>query len=68
MLVLSRRVNEQIQIGPDVTVTVVEIDRHRVRLGIAAPESVVIDRPDAKCHDCRLRREPDLGEANEQGG
>lgn len=47
MLVLSRKVNEEIQIGPDVTVMVVSIKDHYVKLGVKAPPSVVVLRPDA---------------------
>lgn len=39
MLVLSRKQGEQLRIGDDVTVTVLEIRAHRVRLGIQAPGS-----------------------------
>lgn len=44
MLVLSRRWNESIVIGNDVTVTVVEIRGDKVRLGISAPKGVPVHR------------------------
>lgn len=44
MLVLTRKLNEQIDIGVDVRVTVVEIRGGRVKLGIDAPTSVNIAR------------------------
>jgi carbon storage regulator len=44
MLVLSRRVGEEIVIDGDIRVMVVEVHSDRVRLGIAAPEHVRIDR------------------------
>ena len=44
MLVLTRKALEKIQIGRDVTVTVVEIRGRYVRLGIEAPKSVQIVR------------------------
>jgi carbon storage regulator len=44
MLVLSRKAGERIYIGQDVVVTVTEIDRGKVRLGIDAPNSVPILR------------------------
>lgn len=44
MLVLSRRVGESLQIGDDVVVTVLEVRGDVVRLGIAAPRSVAVNR------------------------
>jgi peptidylprolyl isomerase len=44
MLVLTRRVGEQVVIGSEVRVTVVAVKGDRVRLGIAAPASVRVDR------------------------
>ncbi len=43
MLVLSRKVDEQIIIG-DVTITIVDIRGDKVRLGIDAPKEVSIHR------------------------
>lgn len=44
MLVLTRKVNEVIRIGPTVQVEVKEIRRNQVRLGIQAPEDIPIHR------------------------
>ena len=44
MLVLTRRTNQSIGIGPDVTITVVEIRGEQVRLGISAPRHVSVHR------------------------
>jgi carbon storage regulator len=44
MLVLSRRVNESIQIGEDVEVTVIDVRGDVVRLGINAPQKTQIWR------------------------
>jgi carbon storage regulator len=44
MLVLSRKVGEQIQIGDEITVTVVRIAGGNVRLGIEAPKTTPIAR------------------------
>ena len=44
MLVLTRRVGEQIVIAGDIRVTVVAVQGDKVRLGITAPASVRVDR------------------------
>jgi carbon storage regulator len=44
MLVLSRKLGEKIQIGEDISITVVDIDRGKIRLGIEAPRDVPIFR------------------------
>jgi carbon storage regulator len=44
MLILSRRPNETLMIGDNVTVTVLGIKGTQVRLGITAPRDVVVDR------------------------
>ena len=47
MLVLTRKWGEAIQIGDDIRVTVVKIDKRIVRLGIEAPTTIRITRPEA---------------------
>jgi carbon storage regulator len=44
MLVLSRQVDEKIIIGDSIVITVVEIRRGLVRLGIDAPRNVPVHR------------------------
>jgi carbon storage regulator len=44
MLVLSRKLNEKIVIGGNITITVVKIDRNQVRLGIEAPNQIPVYR------------------------
>lgn len=44
MLVLSRKAKERIEIGNDITVTVVKIKGNAVRVGIEAPDDVHIRR------------------------
>jgi carbon storage regulator len=44
MLVLSRKLGEKICIGENICITVVDIDRGKIRLGIEAPRSVPIFR------------------------
>jgi carbon storage regulator len=44
MLVLSRKCDEQIVIGNDIIVTIVEIRGDKVRLGIDAPAHISVHR------------------------
>lgn len=44
MLVLSRKIGEKIYINENICITVVDIDRGKIRLGIDAPRDVPIFR------------------------
>jgi carbon storage regulator len=44
MLILTRRVGESLKIGDTVTVTVLAINGHQVRIGIDAPRDVPVHR------------------------
>ena len=44
MLILSRKKDESIRIGDDVTVTVMEIRGDKVRIGIEAPKATGVHR------------------------
>lgn len=44
MLILTRRVDERIFIGDDITLCVLDIEGNRVRLGLEAPKEVAILR------------------------
>ena len=46
MLVLTRKAQEEIRIGNDVKVVVLEVKGSQVRLGIKAPRDVQVTRPD----------------------
>lgn len=48
MLVLMRKVNEDILIGDDVVVRVVEIAPGRVKLAVEAPKHVAVDRREVR--------------------
>lgn len=55
MLVLSRKESQRIQIGNNITITVIEIRGNKVRLGIDAPKNVAIDREEvAEMKRCEL--------------
>lgn len=60
MLILTRRVGEKLQIGDDVSVTVLSIKGNQVRIGIDAPDDVTIHREEIAE---RLRE----GEASRRG-
>lgn len=44
MLVLSRKLGQRFQVGPDVRITIVKVDKHAVRIGIEAPGELTIYR------------------------
>ena len=44
MLILTRRVDERIFIGDDITLCVLDIEGNRVRLGLDAPKEIAILR------------------------
>ena len=48
MLILTRRVDESVKIGDEITVTVLNIKYDRVRIGIDAPKDVRVDREEVR--------------------
>lgn len=44
MLILTRRVSETINIGNDITVTVLGVKGNQVRIGVNAPKEVAVHR------------------------
>ena len=44
MLVLTRRVGETLNIGDDIEVRVLGVQRGQIRIGVAAPKSVSVHR------------------------
>jgi carbon storage regulator len=44
MLILTRRVGENLRIGEEVSVVVLDVNGNQVRLGISAPKSVTVHR------------------------
>ena len=61
MLVLSRRVGEEIVIGDNIRVTVVMVRGHSIRLGITAPTSVPITRLELLPASARATLSPPIG-------
>ena len=62
MLILTRRINETLNIGDDVQVTVLGIKGNQVRIGINAPRDVPVHREEIYQ---RIKREERM---NEGGG
>jgi carbon storage regulator len=60
MLVLTRRVNETVMIGDDITVTILGINNNQVRLGMKAPRRVPVHREEVY-EKIRLQGVPDTG-------
>ena len=60
MLILTRRVNETLNIGDDVQVTVLGVKGNQVRIGINAPRDVAVHREEIYL---RIKREERLKKA-----
>jgi carbon storage regulator len=60
MLILTRKLGEKINIGDDITVTLLEIRGAQVKLGIQAPKSIGIHRNEIY----EKIREANLGSSN----
>ena len=44
VLILTRKIGETVMIGDKITVTVLEVKGHQVRLGVGAPKEVTVHR------------------------
>ncbi|MDR0447617.1 MAG: carbon storage regulator CsrA [Treponema sp.] len=44
MLILSRKINENIMIGEDISISIIEIRGDQVRIGVDAPKTVKVYR------------------------
>jgi carbon storage regulator len=44
MLILTRKKNESITIGDDITITITEIHENSIKLGIDAPKNITVLR------------------------
>ena len=62
MLVLSRRVGEEIVIAGNVRVTVVSVEGGKVRLGVSAPASVPVHRKEVHDRLAAWSAAPNVGE------
>lgn len=55
MLVLARKKDDELTIGPDITIKVIEIRGDVVRLGIAAPKTLAVYRADRKKKEPKIK-------------
>ena len=44
MLILSRKIDEKIQIGDDITITIIDIHGEQVKIGVEAPKNIKVFR------------------------
>ncbi len=59
MLILTRKVNESLVIGDNVTITVLEVRGGQVRIGIDAPREVQVYRKEIKLDEKARHRYQD---------
>lgn len=48
MLVVTRKLNEEIVIGDNIIVTLIEVKNGKARIGITAPRDVPVDRREVR--------------------
>ncbi|HKQ19486.1 MAG TPA: carbon storage regulator CsrA [Candidatus Eisenbacteria bacterium] len=65
MLLLTRKLGENIRIGDDVKITIVEVKGNHVKLGIDAPPSVKVHREEIYE---RIQQETRRAQAQQGGG
>ena len=63
MLILTRRISETICIDDDITITILGVKGHQVRLGINAPKETSVHREEIYQ---RIQKEKTLNSANEK--
>lgn len=64
MLILTRRLGETLNIGDDVTITVLGVKGTQVRLGISAPPEIAVHREEIYL---KIKREQSGNEVGVQG-
>lgn len=59
MLILTRRIGESLQIGDDITLTVLAVKGNQVRIGVVAPKDVAVHREEVSDREDRQAVEGD---------
>jgi carbon storage regulator CsrA len=67
MLVLTRKKEEKLQIGQEITITVLRIKGNSVQLGIEAPRNVRVMRQELLAQAPRTNDDCDLAEMDMEG-
>ena len=63
MLILSRKTNEKIRIGEDISITVIDIHADHVKVGVEAPKHVKVFRQEVFDEIQRQNKEAAAGSA-----
>jgi carbon storage regulator len=66
MLVLTRKTEQKIQIGDQITITILQVKGQAVKVGIQAPKDVRVLRSEVKAFDDPVESAPDVKGATEQ--
>jgi carbon storage regulator len=67
MLILTRKVDQAIVIQGNILVTVLRVERDRVKLGISAPEEITVLREELLQRDAGANRQEGLANTEEKG-
>ncbi|WNZ55670.1 carbon storage regulator CsrA [Microbulbifer sp. MKSA007] len=62
MLILNRRTGENLRIGENVSITILEVKGNQVRVGIIAPKSLPVHREEVYR---RIRKEQKVDDGND---
>ena len=54
MLVLTRKLRESINVGDDIKIVILEVNKNQVRVGIDAPAYINIKRSELKQHETTI--------------
>lgn len=68
MLILSRKVDQKIKIGNDITITIIEVRGDQVKIGVEAPKNVKVFRQEVfeaiQTENMAASQQPSLEELN----